>query len=238
MKARIILGAGALSAALVGCGDTGQPSIDHPAVAIGTAAREVEVGDYRVTLDVARVGFGPATFCASRASSDELCPAAVAELTAVAPVDALSPTPQPLGTVHGFVGTVRSAAFGYAITWLTTETAPLSRPAAPGGHSAHLEGTATSKTSGASFRFVADVDVAPLARGTQAVSVSGMSAAIDERTARLEVRFDPSAWVTDVDFAELAAAGSTATIATSSRAGNAIVVAMTSLAPPSFTWKR
>ena len=50
---------------LVGCGDTGQPSIEHAAVAIGTAARAVDVGDYTVQLDVARVGFGPATFCAS-----------------------------------------------------------------------------------------------------------------------------------------------------------------------------
>ncbi|MBI2391307.1 MAG: hypothetical protein HYV09_17085 [Deltaproteobacteria bacterium] len=236
MKARVLLAASTLSATLVGCGDTGQPSIAHPAVAIGTAAREVEVGDFRVTLDVARVGFGPATFCASRASSDELCPAATAELAAVAPVDALSPAAQPLGTVHGFVGTVRSAAFGYAITWLTTETAPRARPAAPGGHSAHLEGTATSKTSGASFRFVADVDVAPLGRGTQAVSVGGLSAGIDERTARLEVRFDPSTWLADVDFAELSAAGATATITTSTHAGNAIVVGMTSLARPKFVW--
>lgn len=222
-----------------GCGDTGQPSIRHAAVGIGTAAREVEVGDYKVTLSVARVGFGPAVFCASRAASEDLCPAALAELTQVAPLDGLSTAPQPLGTVNGFVGTARSAAFGYAITWLPTETRPQPKSAAPGGHSAHLEGTATHKTSGASFTFAIDADVLPLNRGDDAVSLAGLNAPLDERTARLEVRVDPNAWVAQIDFAELAAGGSTSVnLASDSRAASALVIGMTSLAPPIFTFNR
>lgn len=225
------------AAILVGCGDTGQPSIDHPAVAIGTAARAVDVGEYTVQLDVARVGFGPATFCASRAASDEQCPAAVAELANVASVDALSASAQPLGRVHGFVGTVRSAGFGYAITWLNTQTAPTPAAAAPERHSAHLEGTATNKTTMAAFRFVADVDIVPLNQGQHAVTTTGLNASIDARTARLEVQLDPNAWVSQIDFAELAAAGTpTVTIDPKSRAGNALSVGMTSLAPPRFVW--
>lgn len=224
---------------LAGCGDTGQPSIRHSAVGLGTPAREVEVGDYRVKLDVARVGFGPAVFCASRAASEELCPSALAELAQVAPLDALSPTPQPLGTVNGFVGMVRSAGFGYSITWLPTETSPQPKSAAPGGHSAHVEGTATHKTSGASFKFIIDADIKPLNRGDNAVSLTGMNAPVDERTARLEVRVDPSAWVAQIDFAELAATGSpTVKVVPTDRAANAVVIGMTSLAPPVFTFTR
>jgi hypothetical protein len=222
---------------LAGCGDTGQPAIEHSAVAIGTPSTAVDVGDYAVTLEVARVALGPATFCASRAASDEQCPAAVAELAAVAAIDVLSPTPQALGRVQGFVGTVRSAGFGYGITWLNTQTAPTPAAATPGRHSAHLEGTATNKMTMASFRFVADVDIVPLNRGQHAVTTTGLSASIDERTARLEVRLDPNAWVAQIDFAELAAAGTaTVTIDPKSRAGNALIVGMTSLAPPRFTW--
>jgi hypothetical protein len=231
---------------LLGCGDTGQPSIEHQAVGVGTAARPVDVGDYRVQLEVARVGLGPATFCASRAPSDEQCPAAVAELASVAAIDALSTSPQPLGRVHGFVGTVRSAGFGYGITWLNTQTSPTPASAAPERHSAHLEGTATNKTTMASFRFVADIDIVPLNRGQHAVTASGINASLDEGTARLEVQVDANAWLAQLDFEQLAGIGAP-TVAISSadsptdptgRAANALVVGMTSLAPPKFVWSR
>ncbi len=220
-----------------GCGDTGQPRIEHPAYARGTAARAVDVGAWQVTLDVAQVGFGPVTFCAGRAASDELCPQGLAEVTSVSTIDALNEAEQPIGRVHGFVGTVRSAGFAYGITWLPTQTTATAFPAAPGGHSAHLEGTATSTTG--TFRFVADVDVVPLGQGQHAVSAVGLDAPIDEATARLDVRLDPSAWLAQVDFDELAATGQDPVrVEPKSRAANAIVVGMTSLAPPRFEWSR
>lgn len=235
MKKSLLLAFVLLSA----CGDTGQPRIRQPAVGVGTAARDVEVGDYRVKLSVARIGFGPVVFCASRAASEELCPAALAEVAQVASIDALSPAQQPLGFVNGFVGTARSARFGYGITWLNTETKPQPKAAAPNGHSAHLEGQATHKTTGASFQFVVDVDVAPINRGADAVSISNIDSTIDEATTRLQVSLDPNAWITQIDFAELASSGSTMVkIASDGRAANAVVVGMTSLAPPVFTFAR
>lgn len=224
---------------LTSCGDTGQPRIRHAAVGVGAPARELEVGDYRVKLSVARVGFGPLVFCASRSASEDLCPSALAELAQVAPLDALSSAAQPLGFVNGFVGTVRSAGFGYAITWLPTEAKPQAKAAAPGGHSAHLEGSATHKTSGASFQFVIDADVTPLNRGENAVSLTGLDGSIDESTKRLEVSVDPNKWIAQIDFAELAAGGSSSVnVASDGRAANAIVVGMTTLAPPVFTFTR
>lgn len=228
-------------AALAGCGDTGQPRIAHPAYAHGTAARAVEVGAWQVTLDVARVGFGPVTFCAGRAASDELCPQALAEVTTISTIDALNEAEQAIGRVDGFVGTVRSAGFAYGITWFATQTSATAFPAAPGGHSAHLEGTATSSDAdtGAArtFRFVADVDVVPLGQGQHAVTAIGLDARIHERTSRLDVRIDPGAWLSQIDFDELAASGEDPVrIEPKSRAANAIVVGMTSLAPPRFEW--
>ena len=224
---------------VAGCGDTGQPAVEHRAVATGVAPHAIELGDYRVTLEQARVGFGPAVFCASRAASNDQCPSALAELAVATQIDALSPTPQPLGTVNGFTGTVRSAGFEYAITWLSHQSTPVAARASLSGHSAHLEGTATHRTSGASFRFVADVDVVPLTRGEHAVSVSELNAPLDNGTRSLTVRIDPTNWLGQVDFAELAAlATPTVTIAPGSRAHNALVIGMTSLAPPQFAWSR
>lgn len=224
---------------LAGCGDTGQPSVGHRAVAVGVAARAVELGDYRVTLEQARVGVGPAVFCASRAASSDQCPAALAELAVAAQIDALSEAPQPLGDVSGFTGTVRSAGFAYAITWLSHQPSPVATRAALSGHSAHLEGSAVHRTTGASYRFVADIDVKPLNQGEHAVVVSDLNAALDQRTRGLTVRVDPTSWLAQVDFAELAARGApTVSIAPGSRAHNAIVIGMTSLSPPQFSWSR
>jgi hypothetical protein len=224
---------------LVACGDTGQPAIELRAVGTGTAATPIEIGGYRVTLDVARIAFGPITFCASRAASDDLCPSALAELAAAAPLDVLSPAAQPLGVVNGFVGTARSAGYGYGITWLPIQTSPQATRAAVAGHSAHLEGTAVDKATGASFRFNADVDIVPLNRGTHPVTATGIDAALDQRTRSLDVRFDPTRWLAQIDFAELAAAGTpTVTIAPGSNAYNALVTGITTLAPPQFVFSR
>ncbi len=227
------------TAAHLGCGDTGQPRVLRPAVGVGTAAREVEVGDYRVTLSAARVGFGPAVFCASRAASEELCPSALAEVTQVATIDALSPSEQPVGFVEGFVGTARSARFGYGITWLNTETRPQPKAAAPDGHSAHLEGRATHRLTGASFEFVVEVDVAPTNRGTFAVSIANIDSTIDESIARLSINVDPNRWISQIDFAELASMGTASIrVASDGRAANAVAVGMSTLAPPVFTFAR
>lgn len=222
----------------VACGDTGQPLVRHPVFAVGTAARTTRVGDWDVTLSVARVGFGPVNFCASRAASPELCSEPLAEWAATATIDGLSETPQRLGTVNGFAGTVQSLGFAYAIPWLTTEDAPRPKSGAPGGHSAHLEGSARRSKDGFVLAFVADVDVRPVVRAQPAVSLSGLSQILAADTQRLDVRFDPSAWVGQVDFDALAAGGPTATVVAKSQGWDALVVGMTALAPPTFVWTK
>ncbi len=237
MKPRVLFALLAI-VALLGCGDTGQPPIRHAATAVGRAASEVEVGDFRVRLDVAKLAFGPAYFCASRAASTELCPSALAEYRGAAVIDALAPSSQRLGVIDGYTGTVRSAGYALGLTWFNTQTAVTPTSAALGGHSAHLEGTATSKLDGTTFRFAIDVDVAPLSAGMHAVTATGVEAAIDEGTARLEVQVDPNAWLTQIDFAELATGTSPVVADPKSRAANAVAVGITTLAPPKFVWMR
>lgn len=223
---------------LVACGDTGQPLVSHSLFAVGTPAGTTKVGDWDVTLTVARVGFGPVNFCASRAASPELCKEPLAEWAATATVDALSASPQLLGTVNGFAGTVQSLGFAYAIPWLTTDDAPTPKSGAPGGHSAHLEGSARRAKDGFVLTFVADVDVRPVVQAQPAVSRSGLSQVLDPDTRRLDVRFDPSLWVAQLDFDALAAGGSPATVVAKTQAWDALVVGMTALAPPTFTWTK
>ena len=218
-----------------GCGSTGQNQISYPIEAEGHAPAPFMAGAWQVTLDVAQVGFGPLYFCASASSSLDTCPTAVAELAAAATVDALSPQAQPIGQVEALTEEVRSAIYGYAYTWRLTDSAPRSISGAPGGHSAHFEGTATQGAS--SLRFVADVDVLPTFAGTLPVQGAPVVPTVQSADLRLGVAFDPAAWWSHVDFDDLAAAGGDpVTVTPSSRAYNALVVEMTSADRPKLTW--
>ena len=230
-----------VGAQTIGCGDTGQPTLTHPLYAAGTEAKAVLLGSWSVKLDVARLAFGPARFCASRSAAETLCPAALAEYAdSAGGIDLLSTKPARIGVVQGFVGTVRSVSFGYGYTWLPTQAEARPTSHSLDGHSAHLEGTATSSsTPPAVIKFVADVDVVPSTRGSYPVGSTISDAAIDTGTARLDVTIDAGAWLQQVDFDELArATESPVRIAAGSRAHNAIVVGMTTLATPRFTWSR
>jgi hypothetical protein len=226
-----------LLALVAGCGDTGQPHVSHGAFAVGTPAHAVTVGAWSVTLDVARIGFGPTIFCASQSASEDLCSSSLAEIAAVAPVDLLSATPQSLGHVDGFVGTVRSTGFDYALPWFATDDKPRVTSAAPGGHSIHLEGKAISPAK--TFRFVIDADIVAPTAGRRGVYFAPLDTAIDEGTKRLDVRFDANRWLDQIDFDDLATqVADPVVVAPDARAAHAVIVAATSLAVPTFTWSR
>lgn len=219
---------------LAGCGDTGQVRVRYPALATG-APGTFSAGGWDVVLDVATVGFGPAYFCATAAASMDLCPTAVNELAAVAAFDALAAAPQPLGDVVGVAGALRSVAYDFGITWFTRQTAPSPAAGAPAGHSARFEGRASKGMT--TFRFVADIDVAPSRAGTLAVQGARVEADVGAQTARLTVAVDPRRFWDDVDFDALAAeAGDPIVVAPGSRAFNSVVLRMTTTAAPTFRW--
>ena len=146
----------ALASLLLACSGTGQPEVSYPAYAIGSSAEPFAADDWTVTLEEATVAFGPVYFCAARSGSATLCETAVGEITRITSLNALTADPQPIGTVHGFEGDVRSASYDYGVHWFLTESAPVADPAAPNGHSLHVRGTA--RRGADELPFVAEVD--------------------------------------------------------------------------------
>jgi hypothetical protein len=221
-------------ALLAGCSGTGQPEIEYEVVAVPAPPAAITAGQWTVTLDEATVAFGPVYFCAAASGSATLCETAVSELRDASALDALG-GPQPLGAAQGFAGQVRSASYDYGISWLLTEPSPRPLPAAPGGHSARLAGRATRGAETA--RFVAEIDVIAQYQGQRAVPTAAASANLDSGVTRLDVGFDPGAWLTSVDFDDVAAIeGDPKVFEPGSGAYNAIVIAMVATHPPTFTW--
>jgi hypothetical protein len=225
-----------LGAAAAGCGTTGEPLVRAPAFAAGTQRAPFRVGEWTVTLEVARVGLGPFYFCGEKEAPPDVCPEVTAEIAASTTIDALDPTPQALGEVLGLPGEITVATFDFGVSWFTWQKAPAATPGAPGGHSARFEGRAVRGET--TVRFVADVDVPPPERGARAlVAPAGVDLAGSDL--RLDVRIDPHAWWSGVDFDALAQGGGDPVVVTpGSQAHEAVVEGMTSAAPPTFSWSR
>lgn len=198
--------AGALALALAAaCGSTGPTVFELPLRAHGAAPAAIQAGDWTVTLTRAELAFGPLYLCATAAASADLCEAAVAEFTAVAPVDALDPADQELGDLAVLPGEIRSAMFDYGVTWLPTESRPTAHDGAPGGRSARFAGTAV--LGDISLEFTADLDLDPLRRGTRAVEGLRLAPHRPDAGDRLDLDFEVAAWWAGVDFDALAALG-------------------------------
>lgn len=221
-----------LACALVvaACGDTGGENFSYPLTGLGVAPGAFPVGDWQVSLEVADVAVGPIYICATAAASPDLCDVALAEFTEVATIDALAGT-QTLGAIDARPGEPRSAMLDYGISWFTTASKP--RALGELGHSAHLVGTAVRGDQSVSFDAI--VDVVPPLRGSPAVVGARAHSETQDEGSRLELRVDPRAWLTGVDFDALAAAGPERSIAPGDVAHAAIAFAMTTQ-PPTFRW--
>jgi hypothetical protein len=223
---------------MIGCGDTGQEHVELPLRAKGTAAREVALDDARITLTRAQVSFGPAYFCASEAGRAELCEVALAEFTQSAPIDALDPSPQELGTLQATTGEVRSGLFDYGLSWLLTQNGARANPGAVEGHSALLDGTLTRGAQ--SLRFSVAIDVKPRMQGDLAVNGQVTRHTLREGSA-LTVEVDPNAWVSQLDVDALFAldgdGDGAVGIGASDAAYESILQGMVSRAPPRLQWQ-
>lgn len=224
------------------CGSTGQVRVNYPLLASGrSAAKGFDVGTWRVELDVARLAFGPLYLCATSAASAELCTTALSEVLTSGTVDLLADAPQEIGRVVGTSGNIRSAMYDFGITWTTTQVQATAMPLAPGGHSIHIEGRASR--NGVQFRFVADVDLFPPKAGFRAVQGRRVSADVSDSQTSLLVKFDATQWWNNVDFEALAQSSSQSpdvpvVLSPTSPSANAIIVALTTQAPPTFQWMK
>lgn len=199
-----------LFAALAGLGCSGSTGLDlirYPLTGHGQSL-QVRAGDWDVTVEEARIGFGPLYLCAAMSASADLCETAVSEFASSAAVDGLGVTAQPLGEIVGFTGTVHSALFDYGYSWLAGNE-PMPQPAAPGGHSAQMR--VIARKADRTLQVTADVDVLPGQRADLAVRMH-VPATAQTSASHLDVTFDVAAWWQNVDFDALAMLGDAVTI--------------------------
>ena len=246
LRARsLLLAAIAALASGSGCIDSSQKPLDYEAVAVtraasssGTASSAM-LGEWSVTLTRADIALGPFYFCAAASGSSTLCASSIAEVAHVSIVNALAASSSPIGTVHGFSGTVQSVSYDFGISWFDTQIAATPAPALPGGHSLRLEGEARKGTL--RVPFTADVDVVPQYQGQNALSTASANAVVDSSATRLEVVLDPVRWLAQLDFDDvaqkLAASGASSfAIAPGMPEHGAVLVGLKNLAPLQFRW--
>jgi hypothetical protein len=223
-----------------GCGHTGRDYVSFDMYGEGVSDATFEVDGWQVTLERADVAFGPAYFCATDSSVMDMCATALAELLEPATVDALDPSPQPLGEIQGVTGTVRSGFHDYGIYWLKTQARPTTSAAAPEGYSAVFEGVAVRDDE--EFRFEARVRLEPRLEGTAAVIGARTVHELTVETRALTVHIDPVAWWSRLDFDSLAEAapddGGPVVLEPDSPPYDRLVAAMRVNAIPTFQWSQ
>ena len=229
-----------LALALAGCIAASQEPVAYDAVVVSQGAGgNHESNGWVITLSRADVALGPFYFCAAASGSSTLCASSIAEVASVRVVDALAPSPSPLGRVHGFSGNIQSVSYDFGISWFDTQTAATPAPALFGGHSMRLEGEARKGTM--LVPFTADVDVVPQYQGQNAISTGTAVGSVESSATRLEVLLDPASWMRQVDFDAIAAkVGSSGKAVFAIEPGmeehGAVLVGVKNLAPPELRW--
>jgi hypothetical protein len=224
-----------LAVLVMGCSEPGPSELFYPAFVTPIVPSPIEVGGWTLTLDEASVMFGPAYFCAAATGAATLCTTAIAEIRQVSLIDARDSTPQRIGDVHGFTGTIRSASYDHGIHWFITESAPKADSLAPGGHSAVFVGQA--RRGGQTISFDARIDLQPPLQGERAVTRILTPVVIENENVTLDITFDIAEWLSSINFDAAAIAGADSLfIEPSSTAHSGIVSAMSNIAPPEFVW--
>lgn len=218
-----------------GCSEGGQTEVDFPAFVTSTGPSTIEVGTWSVTLDKASLLFGPAYFCAAATGAATLCTTAVAEIRQESLIDALDPNPQFLGDVRGFTGTIRSGSYDHGIHWFVTEIEPGADDLTLAGHSAVFAGQA--RRGAEIIQFDALIDIPPPVQGERAVIRILEPVTLSSDDVKLDVRFDISSWISNIDFDAAADEGKTSlVIEQGSKAHSGFVSSMSNLTPLEFVW--
>lgn len=210
LAALAALAASAFAASsLVACIDTGASPISIPLSLAGTESDVILARrDVPVTLERADLAFGPLTLCAGFQAGDN-CDSALAEWNDAVVVDALNSEATQVGDLAGVGGSARSYMYDLGFVSLLTTSTPLALPAsdALGGASYVLEGFA--EVDGITIPFSARAVLSQSSTVERGVPIirsgpgEAFSRELDETSGPLTVRFDPAAWVSDIDFGAL-----------------------------------
>jgi hypothetical protein len=192
------------------CIDAGQEHVTIRLRAAGTDATEprVTVTGWQVELERAELAFGPFYLCAGY-QAGALCETARAEWVDSAVVNALNPTPRSLGELSGSTGLVRSWMYDLGLASLLTRDEPVVLAAAKelGDNSVRIEGTARKGQHMLAFGFAAPISQSsatePGVPVVQHRSSDHFEHKVSLRDEGLTIRFDPWAWLVDVDFDRL-----------------------------------
>lgn len=206
----VLCSAAVASLGLFGCSGTGQDRVEIPLLASGAdvSSPVMAVGDVPVTIQRADLAFGPFYLCAGNTAGD-LCDTARVEWLETAVIDTTSEEPMPLGSLDGVSGAVRSWMFDLGISSQLSRSQPYVLEAAEqlGGASFVLEGLVT--LNGLEVPFSASVPIQQTETTELGVPIirkgSGEEFSHDITGAEsgLTLRFDPSAWVSRIDFGGL-----------------------------------
>jgi hypothetical protein len=223
---------------LAACADTGRAFVSVPFAARGTGVTSATIDGFTVTLTRADVSVGPIYFCATALASAELCDDALLERTDTRVVNGLDATEQAFGVLEGVSGNVRSTAYDFGISYFLTQAEAAPTEGAVEGHSAVLEGEATNGVD--TFAFRIEVDVIPQTAGDTAIHGARTDAVIDGIGDSATMVVDPMAWLGAVDFDALLAlphgVGTPVLVQRGVAGHDAVVLGMTSFAPPTFEW--
>lgn len=244
MKCLGRLGVLVLALCGLGCADTQQDRVVVPFQVAGSdvPARFETSRGVSVALDRADLAFGPFYLCASTEAGDA-CETARAEWLDSAVVDTLDPTAFEVGELSAVNGPYRSFMYDLGIASLLTTKEALVLDAAEqlGDVSVVLEGRVDLDSGETPFSIAL-----PIARtadneiGVPVVRVRAEPSArhvITPADAALQVRFDPRAWIANVDFASVCADRAACTdLAPNSQAGRAVRNALTAGTPPALEW--
>lgn len=217
-------------------------------VAGNTAAVVPARNGWQVTLERARLAFGPLWLCAGKTAGG-LCDLARAEWLDAVVVDALDDRARSVGELWGSDGEVRSWMYDYGLVSLLTTPKPYRTEAAKslGGDSVHVSGCASKQERRVCFALKL-----PVAQGTAAeqgvpvVRVSGSGNVLTRFGAerRLTVVFDAGDWLGTIDFDGLLAEHpcegecEPVELEADSQAARAVRSALEGTARPELVWTR
>ncbi len=221
-------------------GSTGQQLIAYPLMGVALeSASFTDARGWEITLDQARLTFGPLVFCSHQPTffkRDSLtdCGQVMGEWTQAAAWDLLSAADVELGVVSGISGQVHSLQYDFGWHWPPGAGAP--RFLGPSGAaSLELEGEAVRGPDRVEFSF--RVDVSPKNSGLFTVAGLAAEGAPDVSTARAVVRVDPAVVLRYVDFSLYTQTAGVLTAEPGSALENQLRLGLISGTPLQFHWE-